>query len=357
MINNSALVGQYFNCGMSSALAIFLLIVSTLVSLGVFAIFVAVLVDFIETKGRVKKKVEKKSLVATFSMTLFFVLMYLLIRLNIGFIRIDNINLNIVLIAVGLILFILGVIVNIAGRIKLGRNWSNQVRIYEGHKLVCGGVFSLVRHPLYASLIWMFIGAALIYGNVGVLIGAIVVFIPAMRYRAKIEEKYLSGEFSEYTKYRENVAMFFPVVEKLLVAPKTLKIDKKAIVFCRLMTVVLLVLSYTLSEKLIVVLVFALFVLSTATTIKYAPSVMLYNLIFGRLLKRNEVEIDTAAIRFAQGLGSLLLFLSLLNFYYYDNESVAWIVVSIVGVSTLFGASGLCIGARIYYYLHKRELI
>ena len=35
----------------------------------------------------------------------------------------------------------------------LGRNWSVHVRVREGHTLVTSGVYSWIRHPMYAALL------------------------------------------------------------------------------------------------------------------------------------------------------------------------------------------------------------
>ena len=106
-------------------------------------------------------------------------------------------------------LIVLGCGVNIAGRLNLGRNWANQVTIYEDQRLVTGVVYRLVRHPLYASLIWMFYGASLVYANVAAALANTLVFVPFMIYRARQEEKLLLKEFKDYAAYRARVGMFF----------------------------------------------------------------------------------------------------------------------------------------------------
>jgi protein-S-isoprenylcysteine O-methyltransferase Ste14 len=103
-----------------------------------------------------------------------------------------------------------GAIVNIAGRRALGGNWADQVTLYRDQTLVQGGVFGLVRHPLYASTIWMFLGGALIFRNVLVLLATLLVFVPAMVIRASQEERLLGSRFPEYAGYRARVGMLFP---------------------------------------------------------------------------------------------------------------------------------------------------
>jgi protein-S-isoprenylcysteine O-methyltransferase Ste14 len=143
-------------------------------------------------------------------MLLFFICFYLVIRFNIGVITIENLSIRILIIIVGLLIIIIGTFVNIKGRIDLGKNWANHIKIYKNHTLVSTGVYRLVRHPLYASLIWAFYGASLVYLNFIALLLNTFIFIPFMYYRAKQEEELLDKEFFDYNKYKRRVAMFFP---------------------------------------------------------------------------------------------------------------------------------------------------
>ncbi|MFA6145760.1 MAG: isoprenylcysteine carboxylmethyltransferase family protein [Patescibacteria group bacterium] len=111
---------------------------------------------------------------------------------------------------VGLLILVIGCIVNIKGRIKLGKNWSNQIKIYEDHYFISNGIYGFVRHPLYASIIWMFFGASLIYFNFFAFLSNLLIFIPFMYYRAKQEEYLLIKEFKNYQNYQIKVGMFFP---------------------------------------------------------------------------------------------------------------------------------------------------
>ncbi|HEX9107237.1 MAG TPA: isoprenylcysteine carboxylmethyltransferase family protein, partial [Longimicrobiales bacterium] len=103
-----------------------------------------------------------------------------------------------------------GAVVNVAGRVNLGRNWADQITEYRDQSLVQRGAYALVRHPLYASITWMFVGAALIYRNAVLLGATLLVFLPAMVRRARQEERLLEQRFPEYHGYRRRVGMLFP---------------------------------------------------------------------------------------------------------------------------------------------------
>jgi protein-S-isoprenylcysteine O-methyltransferase Ste14 len=189
-------------------------IINLIVGLCVAAVFIAVGIDFMEFQGRKNVKNEKKSVVETGTMILFFFFFYYLIKQRIGGIQTGPFIIRYVLSGIGVLIVILGCIVNIKGRLSLGENWANQIKIYHDHRLVQTGVYRVVRHPLYASLIWMFYGACLIHLNASAFIANTIIFLPFMYYRARQEEDLLRKQFSEYQDYQSVTGMFFPKIVK-----------------------------------------------------------------------------------------------------------------------------------------------
>ena len=193
-----------------SAFAIF---VNLVVFVGFVLIAVAVALDFKHYYKQNRTVVgSDRSLVETGSMTAFFLVYYLAIRFQV--LQIDAAGpARMALIWVGLGLVIAGVAFNLYGRVALGSSWANQIRVYEGQSLITGGPYSVVRHPLYASLIWIFIGASLIYLNPLALVLTLGVFLPMMYVRARKEDALLQASFGEeYEVYRRRTGMFFPKV-------------------------------------------------------------------------------------------------------------------------------------------------
>jgi protein-S-isoprenylcysteine O-methyltransferase Ste14 len=187
------------------------LVINLVVVICVFSVLMAVIFDFVEFHNRVILKKHKKSWVETGTMFIFYLIYYLILRNQFGHL---NLSLTIAIISVfsGLFLLIFGAIFNIRGRFDLGKNWANQIEIYTDHKFISRGTYSLVRHPLYASLIWMFIGGALVYVNYMAISVTIFIFLPMMYYRASQEESLLLKEYKEYNNYRKKVGMFFPKI-------------------------------------------------------------------------------------------------------------------------------------------------
>jgi protein-S-isoprenylcysteine O-methyltransferase Ste14 len=151
-----------------------------------------------------------RSWVETGSMSGFFVIYYLSIRFRLLVVAVPDSWCTAAIVA-GLVLMVAGAVFNVLGRVYLKSNWANQIKIYEGHWLVTEGPFAVVRHPLYASLIWMFVGGSLIYANLASLALTLGVFVPMMYVRARKEDALLAEAFGEqYDAYAHRTGMLFP---------------------------------------------------------------------------------------------------------------------------------------------------
>lgn len=194
---------------------LFFILANIVIILCTISVIFAILIDFIVYHKTKESKKKINSWVETGSMFLFFFLYYLLMYLNCGRINVESKSIISLFSVIGSMLLIVGCYVNIKGRLLLKHNWANQVIIYHNHTLVTKGVYKLVRHPLYASIIWMLLGGCFVYTNYIALTSVLVVFIPMMYYRAKQEERLLHSEFPEYISYKNKVWMLFPKLFKL----------------------------------------------------------------------------------------------------------------------------------------------
>ena len=200
---------ENFARALQSPAGVLHLVASLVTSACALAVFGAVFLNFAACNRGQGVKRERKSFVANGSMIFFFCCLYGLIRLRIGVVPVTNLALQTGMVVAGLAIIVFGCVVNIMGRLFLGRNWANQATIYDDQILVVSGVYKLVRHPLYASLIWMFYGAAIVYENVAVFLANSLIFVPFMYYRARLEEDLLAKEFKDYVAYKQRVGMFF----------------------------------------------------------------------------------------------------------------------------------------------------
>jgi protein-S-isoprenylcysteine O-methyltransferase Ste14 len=173
-------------------------------------VVVAILLDFIQYHRPRQSKQKVNSWVETGSMFIYFFIYLLLMKPVFGRLNIHSEFVLYMIDVLGMILLVLGCYVNIKGRMILKHNWANQVTIYPNHTLITASVYYWVRHPLYASLIWMLTGGSLIYQNYLALLSVFMIFLPMMYYRAKQEEVLLTKEFTDYSLYKKRTGMFFP---------------------------------------------------------------------------------------------------------------------------------------------------
>jgi protein-S-isoprenylcysteine O-methyltransferase Ste14 len=86
----------------------------------------------------------------------------------------------------------------------LGRNWSGSLDVREEHHLITGGVYRLVRHPIYLGLwLWALAQFLLLQNWIAGLAG-LIGFLPLYLYRVPREEQMMIDAFGD--EYREYMA-------------------------------------------------------------------------------------------------------------------------------------------------------
>jgi protein-S-isoprenylcysteine O-methyltransferase Ste14 len=112
-------------------------------------------------------------------------------------------------IALGGTLFLAGAGFGIAGVRALGRNLTPYPRPRATAQLVQTGIYGVVRHPLYTSLIMLTLGWSLGWSSWPALVLALGLAVVLDR-KARAEERWLRGKFPEYTAYSQRVRRFVP---------------------------------------------------------------------------------------------------------------------------------------------------
>jgi protein-S-isoprenylcysteine O-methyltransferase Ste14 len=110
----------------------------------------------------------------------------------------------------GLALFVIGCILRLAPVFVLGRRFSGLVAIQEGHELVTGGLYRVIRHPSYLGLLVLLFGWALVFRSaIGVMVSLLL--LPPLVARMNSEEALLESEFgSRYADYRRRTWRLVP---------------------------------------------------------------------------------------------------------------------------------------------------
>jgi protein-S-isoprenylcysteine O-methyltransferase Ste14 len=97
----------------------------------------------------------------------------------------------------------------------LGRFWSLHVEMREEHEFIRTGPFAYARHPVYLSMIFELAGAGLILNAWFTLVGVLLLFIPTVIARIRIEEAALIEQFGNpYCEYMRAVPAVFPTRRK-----------------------------------------------------------------------------------------------------------------------------------------------
>ncbi len=111
----------------------------------------------------------------------------------------------------GLVVTVIGMLFRFYAVWSLGRNFTVDVTIREGHNLHTDGVYSLLRHPSYTGMIISFIGFGISMNSWPGLL-AVCVFVGASTiYRINVEEKALLEAFGkEYSDYKKRTSKLIP---------------------------------------------------------------------------------------------------------------------------------------------------
>jgi protein-S-isoprenylcysteine O-methyltransferase len=115
-------------------------------------------------------------------------------------------------------LFRAGLVVMIAGQLlrwwsiaTLGRLFTVNVAIRDGHELIDWGPYRYVRHPAYTAILLVHLGAALCLGNALTLIVLTVPTTLALLNRIRVEEDVLrSGLGDRYSEYMTRTKRLIP---------------------------------------------------------------------------------------------------------------------------------------------------
>ena len=107
--------------------------------------------------------------------------------------------------AIGLAIEAASIALAIWARRHLGRNWSAEVRIGEGHQLVRTGPYRFTRHPIYVAKFGIFVGAAMVSGQYSGLLAVVMLALLYVR-KSRLEDQALASAFgAEWEAYRRGV--------------------------------------------------------------------------------------------------------------------------------------------------------
>jgi protein-S-isoprenylcysteine O-methyltransferase Ste14 len=105
----------------------------------------------------------------------------------------------------------MGLLMGVLAVTKLGQNLTALPHPKEDSSLVTSGIYSLVRHPIYSSVILLAFGWATWNASLLTLFLAFVL-LGFFDIKARREEFYLQQKFVAYANYKRRVKKFIPFV-------------------------------------------------------------------------------------------------------------------------------------------------
>ena len=95
----------------------------------------------------------------------------------------------------------------------LGKQWRIDAGLSVDHDLVMRGPYSVVRHPIYTSMLCTLLGTGFMLTPAVLFVPAIIRFIAGTETRIRIEERLLASRFGDaFQDYKRRVPAYIPFV-------------------------------------------------------------------------------------------------------------------------------------------------
>ncbi|KAL1988420.1 hypothetical protein VTN96DRAFT_9475 [Rasamsonia emersonii] len=114
---------------------------------------------------------------------------------------------------VGLVLMVVGQSIRTLAMAQAGSNFNHTVQVErkQGHTLVTGGIYSVLRHPSYFGFFWWGLGTQLVLHNVTCFCAYAIVLWQFFASRIQREERFLIHFFgNDYVEYRKRTRVGIP---------------------------------------------------------------------------------------------------------------------------------------------------
>ena len=94
----------------------------------------------------------------------------------------------------------------------LGQQWRMDAGLNADHELIRSGVYRILRHPIYASMLCVFLGTRIVTSWPWFLAAAVVFFV-GTEIRVRIEDSLLVSRFGEqFREYAHSTSAYVPFV-------------------------------------------------------------------------------------------------------------------------------------------------
>lgn len=98
-----------------------------------------------------------------------------------------------------------------AGVRALGHHWRIDAGLNADHRLILGGPYAYVRHPIYASMLCLLLGTGVMISSWPWLLAATLLFLIGTEIRVQVEDRLLAAQFAkEFADYKRRVPAYIP---------------------------------------------------------------------------------------------------------------------------------------------------
>lgn len=128
-------------------------------------------------------------------------------------------------------------------------------------------------------------------------------------------------------------------------------VPKKGFAFCRYTIAILLWITVILvffNIKWIIFIPFIIMLLSGILTVRRAPLIMLYKVLFDREGKGETDVLNVSSIRFSHFVGSFFCIIIILFLYVVKIDIVAYVFLGILTILQTIAAFGYCSAQKLY---------
>ncbi len=105
---------------------------------------------------------------------------------------------------IGALLTLTGMVGTFYCRSYLGHLWAADVTLQDGHHVVDSGPYGVVRHPIYTTVLVMYLGTTLAFLTCWTALAYVVILV-AHVVKTGVEDQFLEKELAGYAVYQQKV--------------------------------------------------------------------------------------------------------------------------------------------------------
>jgi protein-S-isoprenylcysteine O-methyltransferase Ste14 len=110
-----------------------------------------------------------------------------------------------------IVFLLLASLLSWTGTRALGRQWRIDAGLSADHELVMSGPYRVVRHPIYSSMLCLFLGTGTMLTPLPLFAIAACFFFAGTEIRVRIEERLLASRFGDsFAAYHHRVPAYIP---------------------------------------------------------------------------------------------------------------------------------------------------